>query len=101
MPMPRPLAVLLTAALLALPASAALPPAYQRLAEFRAVINHPALGTAMEGDLVTRIEYLRHDLYRVSGARCRVDIGIVTTPSPPGLVGPRQFELRTLDHSCS
>ena len=101
MRLPRPLPLLLTVALLALPASAALPPTYQRLAEFRAVINHPALGTMLEGDLVTRIEYLRNDLYRVSGARCQVDIAIIGTPSPPGLVGPRQFELRTLDHSCS
>ena len=30
-----------------------------------------------------------------------LDLAIVGVPSPPGLVGPRQFEVRTVDHSCS
>ena len=101
MPLPRPLMVLATAAILALPASAALPPPHQRLAEFRAVINHPEIASALGGDLLTRIEYVREDLYRVSGTRCRLDLAIVTTPSPPGPVGPRQFEVRATDRSCS
>lgn len=101
MRLPNLLPALLTAAILALPASAALPPTAQRLVEFRAVINHPEIGSAMAGDPITRIEYLRDDLYRVSGARCRIDLAIVTLPSPPGLVGPRRFEVRTVDHACS
>ncbi len=101
MPLPRPLTILATAAVLALPASAALPPPYQRLAEFRAVISHPEIASALGADLITRIEYVREDLYRVSGARCRLDLAIVTTPGTPGLVGPRQFEVRATDRSCS
>ena len=101
MPLPRLLIVLATAAILALPAPAALPPPHQRLAEFRAVINHPEIASALGGDLLTRIEYVREDLYRVSGTRCRLDLAIVTTPGPPGLVGPRQFEVRATDRSCS
>lgn len=101
MPLPRPLTVLATAAVLALPASAALPPTYQRLAEFRAVIDHPEIASAFGGDLVTRIEYLREDLYRVSGTRCRLDLAIVTLPNPSGLLGPRRFEVRATDRSCS
>ncbi|MBW6397754.1 hypothetical protein KPL78_07865 [Roseomonas sp. HJA6] len=101
MRLPRPLPALLSAAILALPASAALPPTAQRLVEFRAVINHPDIGMAMGGDPITRIDYVRDDLYRVSGARCRIDLAIVGVPSPPGLVGPRQFEVRTVDRACN
>ena len=97
----RPTMLLLTAAILALPASAALPPAAQRLSEFRAVLNHPEIGSALGNDPITRIEFVRDDLYRVSGTRCRIDLAIVGVPSPPGLVGPRQFEVRTADRSCS
>ena len=101
MRLPHPLPLLLIAAILTLPASAALPPTAQRLVEFRAVINHPEIGIAMAGEPVMRIEYIREDLFRVSGTRCRIDLAIVTVPSAPGLVGPRQFEVRTVDRACS
>jgi len=93
--------VLLTVAVLALPASAALPPTAQRLVEFRAVLANPAIDAGFGGDPITRIEHVRDDLYRVTGTRCRADFAIVTLPSPPGLVGPRRFELRPVSQSCS
>ena len=48
-----------------------------------------------------RIEFVREDLYRVSGARCRVDLALVSVPPPPGLVGGLQFEMRIADRGCS
>ena len=87
--------------LAAVPASAALPPNYQRLAELRAVLNHPAVGRefGMDGP-VERIEYIRHDLYRVSGGRCRMDVAIVSLPMPRRVAGPRRFEARPGKKVC-
>ncbi|GGJ01401.1 hypothetical protein [Neoroseomonas lacus] len=65
-----PLPVLTTAPVLDQPASAARTPTDQRLAKFRAVINDP----------VACIEFLRNDVWRVSGACWRVDIALVGTP---------------------
>ena len=77
------------AALAALPASAALPPNYQRLAEFRAVLNHPGVGGEFGMDEpVERIEYIRADLYRVSSRRCRMDVAIQGLQMPRGMAGP-------------
>lgn len=89
------------AALAAVPASAALPPNYQRLAELRAVLNHPAVGSAfgMDGP-VERVEYVRPDLYRVSSGRCRMDVAIVGLPMPRGMAGPRRFEARPGKKVC-
>jgi hypothetical protein len=61
------------AALAAVPAQAALAPHYQRQAELRAVIAHPAITRAFGSDPIDRVEYLRADLYRVSAGRCRLD----------------------------
>lgn len=97
----RPIA-LGAAALAAVPAAAALPPNYQRLAELRAVLNHPEVGRAfgMDGP-VERIEYLRHDLYRVSSGRCRMDVAIVGLPMPRAVAGPRRFEARPGKKVCN
>lgn len=86
----------------ALPASAALPPNHQRLAELRAVLAHPALGRAFgTNQPIERIEYLRADLYRVSAGTCRMDMAIVTVPTPRRTVGPRRFEVRAGEKVCA
>ena len=76
-------------------AFAALPPNYQRAAELKAVLDHPdVVGAFPVTAPISRIEYVREDLYRVTGGRCQLDAAIVTKPSRPGMVGPRQFEVR-------
>lgn len=90
------------AALPAVPAGAALPPNYQRLAELRAVLDHPDVGRefGMDGP-VERIEYVRPDLYRVSSGRCRMLVEIHGLPMPRGMAGPRRFEARPGKKVCS
>jgi hypothetical protein len=92
------LAVLAAAAQAAMPASAALPPNYQRLAELRAVLAHPAFGSMQPID---RIAYVGQDLYRVTAGRCHVDVRIVDLPTPRGMVGARRFEARPGRRICS
>ena len=95
------LIALSAAALSAVPAGAALPPNYQRLAELRAVLNHPAVGSEFGmDDPVERIEYVRADLYRVSSRRCRMDVAIVGLPMPRNMAGPRRFEARPGRKTC-
>lgn len=86
----------------AVPASAALPPNYQRLAELRAVL---ALGEVQRAfgtnQPIDRIEYLKTDLYRVTAGRCRMDVAIVGLPIPDGIAGPRRFEARAGRKVCA
>jgi hypothetical protein len=82
------------AALPAVPAAAALAPHYQRQAELRAVIAHPAVTRAFGSDPIHRVEYLRPDLYRVSAGRCRIDAAIVELPTPRDVAGGRRFDVR-------
>lgn len=81
--------------LAATPAGAALPPQYQRLAELRAVLNHPGVtGAFGVGDPIERVEYAGPDLYRVSAGRCHLDVRIVDLPTPRNVAGGRRFEAR-------
>ena len=95
------LAALGAAILAAMPAAAALPPQYQRLAELRAVLNHQGVSAALDGRPIDRIGYVRPDLYRVSAGRCHVDVAIVGLPMPRGMVGARRFEARPGRRVCS
>ena len=88
------------AALTALPAHAALPPNYQRLAELRAVLDLPAVGTAFGLEPIDRIDYVATDLYRLSAGRCHLDVRIVGLPMPRGMVGARRFEARAGRRVC-
>ena len=102
MPQNFRLIALAATALATVPAIAALPPNYQRLAELRAVLNHPAVGSAFGMDNpVERVEYVRPDLYRVSGGRCRMDVAIHGLPMPRGMAGPRRFEARPGKKVCN
>ena len=94
------LAVLGAAALAAMPAQAALPPNYQRLAELRAVLELPAVGSAFGIEPIDRIDYAAADLYRLSAGRCTLDVRIVGLPMPRGMVGARRFEARAGRRVC-
>ena len=86
--------------LAAVPASAALPPQYQRIAELRAVIDDEKVAEAFGGAPIDRIEYVRSDLYRVSSGRCRVEVALVGLPIRGGMVGPRAFGVRAGRKAC-
>lgn len=73
---------------------AALPPAYQRAAEFKAIAESATVAGAFDGAPIEKIEFLEEDLYRVTAGRCHLDVAIVSKPLDEGLVGPRQFEIR-------
>ena len=89
-----------TAMLTAAPASAALPPNYQRLAELRAVLALPEVGRAFGLEPIDRIEYVARDLYRLSAGRCHLDVRIVDLPTPRDVAGGRRFEARPGRRVC-
>ena len=80
-------------------ATAALPPQYQRLAELQAVLETGVVD-ALDGALVSRVEYIRSDIYRVTAGSCHVDVAIVGLPAPRGVAGPRRFEARARKKVC-
>ena len=100
MPKLSRLAALSLIALAASPAPAALAPNYQRLAELRAVLQHPGVNSALQDAVVDRVEYVRTDLYRVSAGNCHVDVAIVGLPLPRGVAGARRFEVRPGRRVC-
>jgi hypothetical protein len=75
-------------------------PTEQRMREFDAVISTAALYETFREDVPTRIEFVRQNLYRVSGARCMLDLQLVWQPRPPGLVGPGTFEMQEAARRC-
>ncbi len=87
------------AALLSMPAVAALPPQYQRAAELRAVIDATVDVLGIEHP-IERIELVEPDLYRVTSGPCQVDARIVDKPQASGMVGPRQFEVQPGNLVC-
>jgi hypothetical protein len=88
-------------ALAAMPAAAALPPHYQRIAELKAVIADPAVGRAFPIDSpIERVEYVKRDLYRVSSRGCRLDVAIVDLPTPSDIAGGRRFAVRAGRKLC-
>lgn len=91
----RPLLHLLVlgAAVSAMPVSAALHPRHQRIAELKAVLDHVGVGGAFDSP-IERVEYVRRDLYRVSGGGCRMDVAIVDLPVPPDVAGGRRFAVK-------
>lgn len=94
-------AAIATVALGAAAANAELPPKYQRIAELRAVLDHPGVANAFPGQaMIDRVQYVRADLYRVHSGRCHVDAAIVGLPMPDGVVGGRRFEVRPARRVC-
>lgn len=82
-------------AALALPAAAALPPQWQRVAELKAILDNGDLVEAFAGQrrMIDRVEYVRPDLYRVVGGECFAYVTIAEKPLPGGMVGARQFDV--------
>ncbi|MGV3574285.1 MAG: hypothetical protein ACO1O4_03995 [Devosia sp.] len=76
-----------------LPALAALPPQYQRQAEFSAVLD-AATEVFGIGLLIDGIELSEPDVYSVDSGACTLAVRIVDKPKKrePGWVGPREFE---------
>ncbi|HEU0133844.1 MAG TPA: hypothetical protein VFR28_03400 [Allosphingosinicella sp.] len=95
------LSLLLLALAAAEPAGAALPPQYQRAAEFRAVAADARIAGAFGSTPIERIEYVRPDLYRVSAGRCRLDVRIVDLPTPADVSGGRRFAVRAGQKTCT
>ena len=89
-------------AVLGAAAHAALPltSTQQRMMEFGAAIRSAALYETFQQDIPTRIEFVRQNLYRVSGARCVLDLQLVWQPQPRGLVGPGTFEMQEAARRC-
>ncbi|KKB08356.1 hypothetical protein VE26_15315 [Devosia chinhatensis] len=87
--------------LASVPALAALPPHYQRQAEFVAVIEAAteALGIAHPVEAVLLVET---DHYEVKAGPCTLSVRIVDTAraEDPPIVGPRQFEARPESPVC-
>ena len=100
----RPIPLLLAAAAIlaaALPASAALPPQYQRAAELRAILDDTDIVDLFGiGRLIERIEFVEPDLYRVTSGNCHLEVRIVDKPAASGMVGPRQFEVEPGELIC-
>lgn len=98
----RKLVMCLTLALVTtLPALAALPPQYQRQAEFSAVIE-AATEVFGIGKLIEGIELTEPDVYSVRSGTCVLTVRIVDTPQKheAGWVGPREFEARPEPLAC-
>ena len=86
---------------IASPATAALPPHYQRAAELQAVVAAPGVAAAFGiGAPIQRVEYVKPDLYRVSAGRCHLDVAIVDLPTPRDVVGGRRFAVRPGKKVC-
>jgi hypothetical protein len=83
-----------------LSAEAMVPPVSQRIGELQAVLNLPALATAL-GVPIDRIELIGPGLYRVSAGRCHVDVRILEVRGGPGdgLTPPR-LEARAGPRVC-
>ena len=85
-------------AMAALPATAALPPHYQRARELAAVID--AAAAILEFKPIESVTRIGDDLYRVQTDGCTLDVRIEDTPTPAGMVGPRQFKVVPGEPSC-
>lgn len=74
------------------PVFAALPPQYQRQAEFSAVLS-TATQVLGIGRLVDAIELTEPDVYSVRSGDCTLIVRIMDTPKKrePGWAGPREF----------
>lgn len=75
-------------------AHAALAPNHQRIAELKAILDHPQVVAAFAvSDPIVRIEYRAADRYLVVTAKCQLPVRIVGRQQPGGMVGPRQFDV--------
>ena len=84
-------------------AQAALPPYWQRLREFQAILDSNDLSDKLRGQPIDRIDRPGDDLYRIKAGSCTLDVRIVDDPAPssgPAMPGPRRFHIETGDPAC-
>ncbi|MCC6734637.1 MAG: hypothetical protein IT534_00750 [Bauldia sp.] len=83
-------------------AMAALPPEYQRMEEFSAIMAAiEANGIPAAIGPINAIEYVGPDVYEIRSDRCIVRAFIVSTPAKgPPIVGPRQFTVELQPPVC-
>ncbi len=83
------------------PAVAALPPHYQRQAEFMAVLN-VAVETLGIANPVEAITLTEPDLFEVKAGRCTLVVNIVDEEEKraEGMVGPRLFRAEAEEPVC-
>jgi hypothetical protein len=88
--------------LAASPALAALPPHFQRQAEFVAVIEAATQVLGVQ-HTIDAIQLSEPDLYGVTAGDCTLPVRIVDTASKGGamMVGPRQFEAQPEEIICA
>ena len=83
-------------------AHAALAPNHQRIAEMKAILDHPQVVSAFAvSDPVVRLEYRAADRYLVVTAKCQLPVRIVGRQQPAGMVGARQFDVEPGAVQCS
>lgn len=93
------MAILAATLAMTAPTLAALPPQYQRAAEFRAVINVAAevLG------LIDSVRFIADDVYEARSGTCIVIVTIENLPPEKGrepIAGPRQFRAVAQQPTC-
>jgi hypothetical protein len=86
------------------PASAALSPYYQSVAEIERILGDPRLADALPGQqAIVSIASTGSDVYEVKTARCAVTVTVVDIPPKEGepiMVGARQFDLQFGESKC-
>lgn len=86
---------------LASAAHAALAPNHQRIAEMRAILDHPqVVGAFAASDPIIRLEYRAPDRYLVETAKCQLPVRLVGRRQPAGMVGARQFDVEPGTVQC-
>lgn len=91
-------ALALAGGMVASSAQAALAPNYQRARELSAVIE--AAAAQLPTDPITKVIYLKPDLYQVVAGSCSLKASIVSKPLKGGMVGPRQFDVSLSKPRC-
>lgn len=85
------------------PASAALSPYYQSVAEIERILSDEQLGDALKQQAIVSIALTATDVYEVRTAQCTITVTVVDLPAPAGepvMVGARQFDLQFGAATC-
>lgn len=80
-------------------AAAALPPQYQRQAEFAAIMDDSAVREALGGRMIDGLQFMETDRYEVTADGCVLDVRIVGLPSD-NVPGPRRFAVQLASDPC-
>lgn len=82
------------------PAEAALPPIYDRLAQFQTALDAGAARALELHGLIDRVERLDDGTFRVWTGRCFVTVRLKAIPPPAGMVGGTDYEGELGEVSC-